>query len=77
MSKFEKFYEWMCDALAPMMITGLMFLAIPFYKAVFAGQALESIDIIVGIVSLAFAYAVLFTWLICTLIRRHQLNKEA
>lgn len=77
MSKFIKFYEWLRDVMTPLMILRLMFFSIVFYKAVFAGQALEDIDVIVGIASLAFNYFVFFVWLICSLIRRHQLNREA
>lgn len=76
MSKFIKFYEWLCDAMVPLMIVGLMFFSIIFYKAVIAGQALEDRDVIIGLGSLGFDYAVFFTWLICSLIRRHQLKRE-
>lgn len=76
MSKFIKFYEWLCDAMTPLMIIGLMFFSAVFYKVVLAGQALKDIDVVVGLASLAFDYAAFFTWLVCSLIRLHQLRRE-
>lgn len=75
MTKFEKFYEWLCDWMHRLMIGCLIPAFFFIFKAMF-GYALVDAEFYVIIIGMSMAYAVFFLWGICSAIRYTQLNQK-
>ena len=75
MTRFEKFYEWLCDAVCPIMIICLAVAACVFIK-VFAGFAGNNLDAITLTASLGVSLIAFIVWVVCSVIKAHMLKSD-
>jgi hypothetical protein len=74
MTKFESFYEVLCRAVVPALVTDLIFIAAGIYR-IFKGKAFTDGEFYTLIAIVAVGLIIVLFWAVCSFIRHIQLKR--
>lgn len=75
MRKFGKFYEGLSDSVVPILIVSIVGIIGWILKAA-SGSGVTDSDMSVVLVAAAIGVGTVILWVVCTIIRIHQINKR-